>query len=60
MVTVAGSGVAYEKAVAPIFARQGAVVHVLNLKAQQAEQTVAEIREVGGEAHVQQCDEIKQ
>ncbi|WP_114784899.1 SDR family NAD(P)-dependent oxidoreductase [Botryobacter ruber] len=58
VVTGAGSGIG--KAVALTFARQGATVHVLDVHAQQAEQTVAEIREAGGQAFVQQCDVTKQ
>ncbi|WP_114783542.1 SDR family NAD(P)-dependent oxidoreductase [Botryobacter ruber] len=58
VITGAGSGIG--KAVALTFARQGAVVHVLDVNPQQAEQTVNEIREAGGEAHVQLCDVTKQ
>ena len=58
VVTGAGSGIG--KAVALTFARQGAVVHVLDVNPGQAEQTVNEIREAGGEAHVQLCDVTKQ
>ncbi|WP_187262481.1 SDR family NAD(P)-dependent oxidoreductase [Pontibacter beigongshangensis] len=54
LVTGAGSGIG--KAVALTFAKQGAIVHVLDLNQEQAQQTVSEIEEAGGRAVATTCD----
>lgn len=54
VVTGAGSGIG--KAVAKLFARQGAIVHVLDLNKEAAEKTAQEIKSEGGIAVEQVCD----
>lgn len=54
IVTGGGSGIG--KAVATTFARQGAVVHVIDLSAENGQQTVNEITAAGGTAHAHACD----
>ncbi|WP_207429134.1 SDR family NAD(P)-dependent oxidoreductase [Pedobacter sp. SYSU D00535] len=58
VVTGAGSGIG--KAVALTFARQQAVVYVVDLNAAAAEQTVAEIEAAGGKAFAQVIDVTNQ
>lgn len=54
VITGAGSGIG--RAVATLFARQGAHVEVLDLSADAATETVAEITAAGGSAHASACD----
>lgn len=54
VVTGAGSGIG--KAVAKLFARQGAIVHVLDLNKEAAETTAQEIKSEGGISVEQVCD----
>ncbi len=53
---VTGAGLGIGKGVAQVFAREGAKVVVLNRTAQNAEETVAEIKAEGGDAIVAECD----
>jgi len=54
VVTGGGSGIG--KAVSLLFARQGAIVHILELSATSAEGTVHEIETDGGQAFAHSCD----
>ncbi len=54
VITGAGSGIG--KAIALLFAKQGAHVEVLDVNADQATEVVAEITAAGGSAHWQTCD----
>jgi len=58
VITGAGSGIG--KAVALIFAQQGAHVQVMDVNTEQAAQTVTEIKEAGGAANYQICDVSQQ
>lgn len=58
IVTGAGSGIG--KAVAILFARQGAEVHVVDLNEDAANSTVKEISEANGNAYAQPCDVTNQ
>lgn len=54
VITGGGSGIG--KAIAILFARQGAIVHIVELNEEAASQTVAEINEAGGQALNYICD----
>lgn len=54
VITGAGSGIG--KAIALIFARQGAEVHLLDVNEAQANEVVDEIKKAGGEAFSHQCN----
>lgn len=54
IVTGGGSGIG--KAIARLFAKQGAVVHILDFDENGALQTVKEIADEGGQAHALKCD----
>jgi 2-keto-3-deoxy-L-fuconate dehydrogenase len=54
VITGAGSGIG--KAVALLFAKQGAEVHIVDLNAEQANATAAEINQAGGAAIVHTCN----
>lgn len=54
IVTGGGSGIG--KAIAVLFAKQGATVHIIELNAAAAAETVSEIQENKGEAHGYSCD----
>src|SRR6476660_4481293 len=53
-VTGGGSGIG--RAVALVFAQQGATVHILDLSEAAGRQVAAEIDGAGGKAHVYACD----
>jgi NAD(P)-dependent dehydrogenase (short-subunit alcohol dehydrogenase family) len=53
-ITGAGSGIG--KAVAMVFAKQGAIVHVMDINEQQAQATANEIKEQGGSAQAHIID----
>jgi len=54
VVTGGGSGIG--KAIAILFARQGAAVHIIELNAEAAEETVSEIQKNKGQAYGYSCD----
>lgn len=54
VVTGGGSGIG--KAVATVFARQGATVHIIELNLENGEQTVNDITAAGGVAYAHACD----
>ncbi len=54
VVTGGGSGIG--KAVATVFARQGAIVHIIELNLANGEQTVTDIKNAGGIAYAHACD----
>lgn len=54
VITGAGSGIG--RAMAVLFARQGAEVHIVDLNEEQANETAAEILGNGGKAHTYKCD----
>ena len=58
VITGGGSGIG--KAVALLFAQQGATVQIVDLNTEQANQTVSEIRQAGGEASCFTCDVSRQ
>ncbi len=53
-ITGGGSGIG--KAVALLFAKQGAVVHIMDVSKENAEQVLLEIESMGGKAFVHACD----
>lgn len=53
VVTGGGSGIG--KAIAIVFAKQGATVHILELNAEAAEASANEIKDAGGTAHAYAC-----
>lgn len=54
VITGGGSGIG--KAIATLFARQGAIVHILELSEAAASQAVNEIQSFGGKAYSYSCD----
>ena len=58
VVTGGGSGIG--KAIAVLFAKQGATVHILELNAEAAEVTANEIKAAGGIGHAHACNVIDQ
>ncbi|HEY2581042.1 MAG TPA: SDR family oxidoreductase [Mucilaginibacter sp.] len=54
VITGGGSGIG--NAIATLFAKQGAIVHILELNAEAASQTVTQITEAGGTAFSYSCD----
>ncbi|WP_207492372.1 SDR family NAD(P)-dependent oxidoreductase [Aridibaculum aurantiacum] len=57
-ITGGGSGIG--RAVAKIFAKQGAVVHIIDLSQDAADSVLAEIEAEGGKGFTHQCDVSKQ
>lgn len=53
---ISGGGSGIGKAISTLFARQGATVHILELNAQLAAETVKEIENAGGKAIAHTCD----
>ncbi|MCJ8211632.1 SDR family oxidoreductase [Mucilaginibacter sp. RS28] len=53
-ITGGGSGIG--KATSVVFARQGAIVHIIEINADNASQTAREIEQAGGKAFIHQCD----
>ena len=58
VITGGGSGIG--KAIAELFAKQGATVHIIELNAEAASAAVSEIKEQGGTAFAHTCDISKQ
>jgi 2-keto-3-deoxy-L-fuconate dehydrogenase len=58
VITGGGSGIG--KAISVLFARQGAVVHIIEMDTEAAAATVTEIQQSGGTAFHHQCDVSKQ
>ncbi|WP_442587931.1 SDR family NAD(P)-dependent oxidoreductase [Pedobacter sp. AW31-3R] len=54
VVTGGGSGIG--RAIASLFAKQGATVHIIELNADAAAETIQEIRQDGGNASAHSCD----
>lgn len=54
VITGGGSGIG--KAISLLFAKQGAIVHVIELNAGAAEESVAAIAATGGAAYAHACD----
>jgi len=54
IVTGGGSGIG--KAVATVFARQGAIVHIIELNLENGEHVVNDIKNAGGTAYAHACD----
>jgi NAD(P)-dependent dehydrogenase (short-subunit alcohol dehydrogenase family) len=57
---ITGSGSGIGKAVALLFAKQGATVHLIDLNEEAIQVTADEIRQAGGEAELQVCDVTSQ
>ena len=53
---ITGSGSGIGKAIATLFAQQGAIVHIVDINAEQAANTVSEINSAGGKAIAQVCN----
>ncbi|MGV3509214.1 MAG: SDR family NAD(P)-dependent oxidoreductase [Sphingobacteriaceae bacterium] len=58
VITGGGSGIG--KAISVLFAKQGAVVHIVELNAESAKLTVDEIKQQGGQAYAYSADVSKQ
>jgi NAD(P)-dependent dehydrogenase (short-subunit alcohol dehydrogenase family) len=58
VITGGGSGIG--RAIALLFARQGASVHIIELSAEAGQQTTAEIQQAGGQAQVHAADVSQQ
>src|SRR6266487_1120378 len=58
VITGGGSGIG--RATCLLFAKQGAVVNVVDINEVQAEQTVEQIKEQSGEAYTRVCDVTQQ
>jgi 2-keto-3-deoxy-L-fuconate dehydrogenase len=58
VITGGGSGIG--RAIAQLFARQGAIVHIIELNADAGAQAVPEIQQAGGTAHVHAADVSQQ
>jgi 2-keto-3-deoxy-L-fuconate dehydrogenase len=58
VITGAGSGIG--KAVALLFAKQGAEVHIIDINGEQANVTASDIRDMGGKAIIHVCDVTRQ
>ncbi|RYE04987.1 MAG: SDR family oxidoreductase [Sphingobacteriaceae bacterium] len=54
IITGGGSGIG--KAIAMLFAKQGAIIHIIELNAEAGEQTASEIENAGGKAFVYSAD----
>lgn len=58
--TITGGGSGIGRAIAMLFAQQGAMVHIIEMDANAASATVEEIKKAGGVASYHQCDVSKQ
>lgn len=58
VITGGGSGIG--KAIAKLFAKQGAIVHIVELNANAAQEAIAEIQAEGGEAFAHSADVTRQ
>jgi 2-keto-3-deoxy-L-fuconate dehydrogenase len=58
VITGGGSGIG--KATSLLFARQGAIVNVVDISDEQAQETAKQINELGGEAYSRACDVTQQ
>nr|GFC89090.1 secoisolariciresinol dehydrogenase-like [Tanacetum cinerariifolium] len=58
VITGGGSGIG--RAISLLFARQGAEVHIIELSAEAGQQTMEEIQQAGGTAHVHAADVSQQ
>src|SRR5436190_23761799 len=58
VITGGGSGIG--KATSLLFAKQGAIVNIVDINKEQAEETAKQINEVGGEAYARACDVTQQ
>src|SRR5471032_375165 len=55
-VVITGGGNGIGKAIAMLFAKQGALIHIIELNANAATKTVNEIKEQGGSAFAHSCN----
>ncbi|WP_457286880.1 SDR family NAD(P)-dependent oxidoreductase [Pedobacter sp. UYP24] len=58
VVTGAGSGIG--RAIAVLFAKQGALVHIIEVNAAAAEESLEEIKKTGGQGFIHACDVTSQ
>jgi 2-keto-3-deoxy-L-fuconate dehydrogenase len=59
-VVITGGGSGIGKSISILFAQQQAIVHIIELNANAAKETVSEIEQQGGKAFVHSCDVSKQ
>lgn len=56
---ITGGGKGIGESICKVFARQGAIVHLLDIDVENGERVQAQIRETGGKAHFHACDLTK-